>query len=69
MKVLDVNVTCPDDEGNTTPVKNKFRRNKSTTVGHNPMIDITDKIKLQLRYPTILDIDLGRPMNKSDGTC
>ena len=36
--------------------------------GHNPIIDITDKIKLVFRYPTLLDLTRVENAQSSDGT-
>ena len=60
-ETVEVNLVCPDD--NTTQVKTKINLDDiqvQMTVGHSNIIDITDNIKLQLRYPIYSDsIDIA----------
>ena len=60
-ETVEVNLVCPDD--NKTQVKTKINLDDiqvQMTVGHSNILDITDSIKLQLRYPIYSDsIDIA----------
>jgi len=60
-ETVEINLVCPDD--NKTQVRTKINLDDiqvQMTVGHSNIIDITDSIKLQLRYPIYSDsIDIG----------
>ena len=54
---IDLNVLCPDDE--KTRVKTTLNLediNVNMKEGHTNIIDVTDKIKIVMRYPTLKDM-------------
>ena len=66
---VDIRITCPDDEQTQVPVKINLDEIKiQMSDSHNPIIDITDKIKLVFRYPTLLDLTRVENAQSSDGT-
>ena len=62
---IDLNVLCPDDE--KTRVKTTLNLediNVNMKEGHTNIIDVTDKIKIVMRYPTLKDmVDLDGLQN------
>ena len=56
-ETIDVNIICPDDGVTTTPVRIKIDDIKIDKLeNHTNVLNITDKIKVYLRYPCISDI-------------
>ena len=67
-ETVELNLTCPDDGETQVPTKiNLEEIEVSMTVGHSNMIDITDNIKLQLRYPIYSDATQVGGLEQSDG--
>ena len=67
-ETVELNLMCPDDGETQVPTKiNLEEIEVSMTVGHSNMIDITDKIKLQLRYPVYNDATEVNSLEQSDG--
>ena len=57
-ETVDLNITCPDDEITKVPVKIKLDDIQLMThENHKTEIDITDTIKLHLRYPLLSDME------------
>ena len=53
---VEVIVTCPDDNETTVPVKVDLSKvNVEMHVGHSNEINLTEDVKLIMRYPTIKD--------------
>ena len=56
-ETIELNVVCPDDEKTTTPVKIKLDDIKLLSdVRHRTEVDISENIKLNLRYPKLSDM-------------
>ncbi len=54
---IDLNILCPDDE--KTRVKTTINLediNVNMKEGHTNIVDVTDKIKIVMRYPTLKDM-------------
>ena len=67
-ETVELNLMCPDDGETQVPTKiNLEDIEVSMTVGHSNMIDITDNIKLQLRYPIYSDATQVGGLDQSDG--
>ena len=67
-ETVELNLMCPDDGETQVPTKiNLEDIEVSMTVGHSNMIDITDNIKLQLRYPVYSDATQVGGLEQSDG--
>ena len=67
-ETVELNLMCPDDGETQVPTKiNLEEIEVSMTVGHSNMIDITDNIKLQLRYPIYSDATQVGGLEQSDG--
>jgi len=67
-ETVELNLMCPDDGETQVPTKiNLEDIEVSMTVGHSNMIDITDDIKLQLRYPIYSDATQVGGLEQSDG--
>ena len=67
-ETVELNLMCPDDGETQVPTKiNLEDIEVSMTVGHSNMIDITDKIKLQLRYQIYSDATQVGGLEQSDG--
>ena len=67
-ETVELNLMCPDDGETQVPTKiNLEDIEVSMTVGHSNMIDITDNIKLQLRYPIYSDATQVGGLEQSDG--
>ena len=67
-ETVELNLMCPDDGETQVPTKiNLEEIEVSMTVGHSNMIDITDNIKLQLRYPVYNDATEVNSLEQSDG--
>jgi len=56
-ETVELNITCPDDNKTTVPVKiNLDEVSVQMTAGHTNVVDLTDNIKLHLRYPLLNDV-------------
>ena len=65
---VDINITCPDDDVTKVPVKVNLDDIKlQTSPDHNPVIDITDSIKMYLSYPTFRNTKNIPNVNSSEG--
>ncbi len=65
---VSIQITCPDDEVTTVPVKlNLDDINLQVKDNHNNIIQINDKIKMILRYPTMSDVTRVGDVESSDG--
>ena len=65
---VDINITCPDDD--VTKVSTKINLDDiklQTSPDHNPVIDITDSIKMYLSYPTFRNTKNIPNVNSSEG--
>ena len=65
---VDINITCPDDD--MTKVSTKINLDDiklQTSPDHNPVIDITDSIKMYLSYPTFRNTKNIPNVNSSEG--
>ena len=65
---VDINITCPDDD--MTKVSTKINLDDiklQTSPDHNPVIDITDSIKMYLSYPTFRNTKNIPNINSSEG--
>ena len=66
---VNINVVCPDDETTQTSIKLDLEEIKiRTSEGHNNIVNITDKVKLVLKYPTLLDVSRIGDAQSSEGT-
>ena len=62
---VEIRVTCPDDKKTQVPVKlNLSDISVQMTNDHSNVVNITDNIKMHLRYPLLSDISITE--NKSD---
>ena len=62
---VEIRVTCPDDKKTQVPVKlNLSDVSVQMTNDHSNVVNITDNIKMHLRYPLLSDISITE--NKSD---
>ena len=65
---VDINITCPDDDVTKVPMKVNLDDIKlQTSPDHNPVIDITDSIKMYLSYPTFRNTKNIPNVNSSEG--
>ena len=65
---VDINITCPDDDVTKVPIKVNLDDIKlQTSPDHNPVIDITDSIKMYLSYPTFRNTKNIPNVNSSEG--
>ncbi len=65
---VDINITCPDDDVTKVPIKVNLDDIKlQTSPDHNPVIDITDSIKMYLSYPTFRNTKNISNVNSSEG--
>jgi len=67
-ETVELNLICPDD--GETQVATKINLEEvqvALVVGHSNTIDITDNIKLQLRYPVYSDATQVGGLEQSDG--
>ena len=56
-ETVELSVTCPDDNKTNVPVKiNLDEINVQMTTGHTNIVNLTDDIKLHLRYPLLNDM-------------
>jgi len=56
-ETVELNVTCPDDNKTNVPVKiNLDEVSVQMTAGHTNVVDLTNDIKLYLRYPLLNDM-------------
>ena len=56
-ETVELNITCPDDNKTTVPVKiNLDEVSVQMTAGHTNVVDLTNDIKLYLRYPLFNDM-------------
>ena len=62
---VEIKITCPDDGETSVPVKlNLSEVSIQMTNDHTNVIDVTENIKMHLRYPLLSDISITE--NKSD---
>ena len=67
-ETIDVNIICPDDGVTTTPVRIKIDDIKIDKLeNHTNVLDITDTIKVYLRYPCISDIGSFDNLETTEG--
>ena len=67
-ETVTVNLTCPDDEITKVPVKINLEDVKlETSPDHNPLLHITDTIKVVFKYPTLRDMKNIPDINSSSG--
>jgi len=60
---VDIQVQCPDDNETMVPVSIKISEvNVEMHVGHTNEIQLTDTIKLIMKYPTLKDIGMVQTM-------
>ena len=60
---VDIQVQCPDDNETMVPVSVKISEvNVEMHVGHTNEIQLTDTIKLIMKYPTLKDIGMVQTM-------
>tara|TARA_B100002019_G_C21070485_1_gene498745 strand:- start:67 stop:771 length:705 start_codon:yes stop_codon:yes gene_type:complete len=56
-ETVELSVTCPDDGKTTVPVKvNLDEINVQMTTGHTNVVDLSNDIKMYLRYPLLNDM-------------
>ena len=56
-ETVELSVTCPDDKKTTVPVKvNLDEINVQMTTGHTNVVNLTNDIKMYLRYPLLNDV-------------
>jgi len=59
-EVVEISVLCPDDEKTRVPIKiNLEEVNVHMTADHTNEINITDDVKIFMRYPILKDMDNG----------
>ena len=64
---IDISVSCPDDKKTTVPVKiNIDDVDVQMTTGHSNEIQLTDKMKLVLRYPLLKDMKSNNKLSDID---
>ena len=64
---VELRVTCPDDNKTTVPVKiNIDDIDVQMTTGHSNEIQLTDKMKLVLRYPLLKDMKSDKKVTDID---
>ena len=67
-ETMNINVICPDDEITTTQVQIKVDDIKVDKLeGHTNILDITDTIKMHLRYPCLSDVANFKNLDTTDG--
>ena len=67
-ETMNINVICPDDEVTTTEVQIKVDDiNVDKLEGHTNILDITDTIKMHLRYPCLSDVGNFKNLDTTDG--
>ena len=67
-ETVDINILCPDDENTQVMTKVNLEEIKVKTFGdHNNLLDITDTIKIVLKYPTLSDIQKVGDVQTNDG--
>ena len=67
-ETVEINLICPDDNETQVPTKiNLDDIHVQMTVGHNNIINITDKIKMELRYPIYDDATQVGGLETTDG--
>ena len=67
-ETVEINLICPDDNETQVPTKiNLDDIQVQMTVGHNNIINITDKIKMELRYPIYDDATQLGGLETTDG--
>jgi hypothetical protein len=66
-ETVDIQVTCPDDNETMVPTKIDLSKvNVEMHVGHTNEIDITDTIKIIMKYPTLKDLGRIQQFNSSE---
>ena len=67
-ETMNINVICPDDEITTTQVQVKVDDIKVDMLeGHTNILQITDSIKMYLRYPSLSDVGNFKNLETTDG--
>ena len=67
-ETMNINIVCPDDEVTTTEVQVKVDDVKVDKLeGHTNILDITDTIKMHLRYPCLSDVGNFKNLDTTDG--
>ena len=67
-ETMNINVICPDDEVTTTEVQIKVDDIKVDKLeGHTNILQITDSIKMYLRYPSLSDVGNFKNLETTDG--
>ena len=66
-ETIDVNIICPDDGVTTTPVRIKIDDIKIDKPEQNNVLDITDQVKIKLRYPCMADVSNLDDLETTDG--
>lgn len=65
--VLDLTITCPDDNETTVPVKVDIQKiNVQVDENHTNILELSEDIKLIMKYPTMKDISKITNSNKGD---
>lgn len=63
-ETVELTITCPDDEKTKEKVSlNLEDINVQMTENHSNVINITDKIKIIMNYPTIKEVDVSKKNN------
>lgn len=66
-ETVEVNITCPDDEKTRVPVKlNLSDIFVQVTDEHTNVIELTDSIKIHLRYPLLNDLGGVEKMSETE---
>ena len=64
---VELNVLCPDDKETRTNIKIQLDEVECMMhVGHTNEVNITDEIKLMMKYPTLKDLSLVQKQDISD---
>jgi len=63
---VELSIQCPDDNETMVPISVKLSTiNVEMHVGHSREIDLTDKIKVIMKYPTLKDLGMIGSKNSS----
>tara|TARA_B100000085_G_scaffold268374_1_gene278790 strand:+ start:377 stop:1078 length:702 start_codon:yes stop_codon:yes gene_type:complete len=66
-ETVDVNLICPDDGVTTDLVRIKLDDIKINKSDQNNVLDITDQVKIKLRYPCMGDVSNLDDLESTDG--
>ena len=66
-ETVDVNLICPDDGETTDLVRIKLDDIKIDKPEQNNVLDITDQVKIKLRYPCMADVNNLDDLETTDG--